>query len=137
MSMGDGDDEAASDPTSRRVLVIDDEALVRRTVQTILRRRGIDSVAAEGGREGVEIYEREWQLIDRVILDMRMPDMTGGEVLGALRRINPDAVVLVVSGYSEAQVLEELGEAPTGVILKPFTARSLLEKLRETSDAPL
>jgi DNA-binding NtrC family response regulator len=120
---------AGRDAGIRRVLIIDDEPMVRQTLGKMLSRAGIEARMAEGGRQGLALYADEWRNIDCVILDLNMPDLGGGETLVALREINPRASVLLSSGCPEDQVLQRLKERPNGMLVKPFRASRLLEAL--------
>ena len=56
-------------------------------------------ITATGGKEAVDIYEKNMDKIDLVVLDMIMPDMNGSEVFERIREINPDVKILLSSGY--------------------------------------
>jgi DNA-binding NarL/FixJ family response regulator len=65
------------------------------------------------------------------VVDLTMPDVDGVETLRALRRLDPDAYVLVTSGYSEGEVEARFGgERPDGFVQKPFDVDALREHLR-------
>ena len=90
---------------------------------------------AAGGKEAVDIFSRNKDMIDIVILDLIMPDMGGTKTYDFLKRIDPRAKVLISSGYSvdgEAAALIERGG--DGFIQKPFNAVQLSRKLREVLD---
>ena len=82
------------------LLLIDDEKPVLDITSTMLESIGFTTLKAASGLQGLQIYEREKDRIDLVILDMIMPDMSGGEVFDRLREINPRVMVLLASGYS-------------------------------------
>jgi CheY-like chemotaxis protein len=82
------------------------------------------------GLEGVAFYERAWRTVDLVLLDMVMPRMGGKEAFLAMRRINPDAKILLVSGFSvegEAQQLLQAGAR--GFLQKPYRRVDLAKEL--------
>jgi PAS domain S-box-containing protein len=114
------------------VLIVDDEELILDLGQRLLRRMGYSVLTARNGKEAIEIYSRQKGDIEMVILDMIMPDMSGGEVYDKLREINPGIKVLLSSGYSlRGQATDILARGCMGFIHKPFNMRELSHKLRE------
>jgi len=117
---------------SENVLLVDDEDLILDVGEQILKRIGYTVVVARSGREAIEIYRGKKEDIEMVILDMIMPDISGGEVYDRLREINPDIKVLLSSGYSlGGQARDILARGCKGFIQKPFNMRELSHKLRE------
>jgi DNA-binding NtrC family response regulator len=82
--------------TTARVLLIDDDATFRRVMSSELTRRGYDVVTAASGREALE---QAAQVADVTLLDLRLPDMDGIQVLERLRERNPSAGVVVLTGH--------------------------------------
>lgn len=82
--------------TDSLVLVIDDEPAVRNSIVECLRDIGIKTVTAATGRAGLEAFHREKP--DLVLLDLRLPEMDGLEVLKSIRALSPESSVIVVSG---------------------------------------
>jgi len=90
---------------------------------------------ATDGREAVEVYEKNRDDIDIVILDMVMPNMGGSEAYDQMKEINPEIKVLLLSGYSiDGRATEILNRGCDGFIQKPFTMKQLSAKLREILD---
>jgi len=112
-----------------RVLLIDDHALFRIGLQELLERRGIEVVAAVGDcREGVAVAAESRP--DVVLLDMRMPEMTGMEVLTQLRQTDPTAVVaMLTTSREEGDVIESLQKGARGYLLKDMEPDELVEAL--------
>ena len=124
--------------TRGRVLVIEDERLVRELAAETLAAEGFTVETSDNGRAGVEHYRSHWQEIDLVILDLVMPEMHGAEAFGWLRRINPAARVLVASGYtSEGEVQSLVARGAVAFIQKPFDRALLLRRVSEALAAPL
>jgi two-component system cell cycle sensor histidine kinase/response regulator CckA len=120
---------------TEKVLLVDDEDIVIEIAKEMLASLGYDVLIARGGREALEIYEKERDTIDLVILDMIMPKMGGGEVYDQLKQINPGLKVLLSSGYSiDGQAGEILQRGCNGFIQKPFDMRRLSRKIREILD---
>ena len=80
----------------------------------------------------MEIYRKNENKTDMVILDMVMPDIGGGQVYSKLKEINPNITVLLSSGYSiEGRATEILKRGCDSFIQKPFRMRELSRKIRE------
>ncbi len=92
-------DEFAS---GRKVLVVDDEAFVRKVAQRVLKRAGFEVLLAEDGATAVELFRQHASAIQLVLLDLTMPDMDGEQTFKALRAIDPQVNVVLSSGYDEA-----------------------------------
>jgi PAS domain S-box-containing protein len=107
-------------PGTGKVLVVDDEEIVRRIARTALERAGYTVLLAADGREAVEVFRRESGEIRLVSLDMTMPGRSGEETFRQLREIRRDVPVLVSSGYTEVEVLERFGDSIDGYLHKPY-----------------
>jgi PAS domain S-box-containing protein len=113
------------------VLVVDDEPAVRSTVTRMLHLLGFDVRLAVDGCEGVEIFRSSPHYFALVLLDLTMPRLGGESVLQIIREELPELPVVVMSGYSEAEVTARLGAgAPTAFIQKPFDLPRLRDTLR-------
>lgn len=106
-----------------RLLVIDDEQVVREVASQVLGGGGFRVHAAANGHDGIEILQR-FPDIRLVLLDLTMPEMSGEETLHALRRINPDVPIVLSSGYVDAGSPRRLASA---FLQKPYTAENLLQ----------
>ena len=117
------------------ILFVDDEDIVLNVGARIMEKLGYKVIKADGAKKAVAVYEERYQDIQMVILDIIMPEMSGSEVYDRIKEINPDAKVLLSSGYSidgEARTILEKG--CNGFIQKPFTVGELSEKIRRTMD---
>lgn len=115
---------------SERILVVDDDALVRHVTSAALREAGYQVVEARGGSEALR-WQRTDSDIDLVVLDMAMPELTGGQVLAAMRSKNPLVKVLVFTGLSDARV-ERLTDV--AILQKPAGVNELLQAVRGAID---
>ena len=116
------------------ILIVDDEASVRTVVGSLLRRRGFTVVEALDGADGVRLFSAHpsrWRL---VLLDLTMPNLSGEQTLRALRDLRPDIPVLMMSGYAEADVRQEVGDC-SGFLQKPFSAVELIGAVRRVVEA--
>ncbi len=111
-----------------RIMVVDDEEVIRSTTHTVLASAGHETILAGSGEEAISIFKKRSNEVSLVLLDMMMPGMGGDEVLKFLRAIRPDISVIVSSGYAEAQVMKYFaGRRLSGFIQKPYAASGLLE----------
>jgi DNA-binding response OmpR family regulator len=118
------------------VLVIEDEAPVRRTVEQILGMSGYFVLTAEDGQAGLELAASSKQSIDLVLTDFVMPRLGGLDLIAKLRERKPDIKILLMSGFSDGQLGHDKLAALGGVetIEKPFRAATLLERVRQLLD---
>ena len=117
---------------SGRVLVADDEELVRRVARRSLEGVGYSVLLAADGAEAVEVFRREADRIDAVLLDMTMPRMGGEEVYREIRRLGADVKIVLTSGFSEQDAIRRFqGDGLDGFLQKPFKPRELVDKMRE------
>jgi len=102
------------------ILVIDDEVTVCRSCQKILSEDGYDIIIALNGHEGLERARKED--FDLVIVDLKMPDMNGMEVVEAIKSEQPDIPVIIMTGYSTVpSAVEGMKLGAADYIPKPFT----------------
>lgn len=117
-----------------RVLVVDDDPGMRETLQDILLLQGFDAGAAADGLEALEELRRiGFQL---VLMDIMMPRMNGVEALRAIRREQPGAVVVLMTGYTVDDLIAEARQNGCRHILhKPLDVPALLRLLPAIADA--
>ncbi len=123
-------------PPVTEVLVVDDETTIRSVTRRVLERFEISVLTAADGREALDIYRMRWPEIDCVLLDVGMPDMDGREVFLGLREMNPDARIIVASGFTEEDVEQRfLGLGINGLLHKPYSPQELLAALHSAIQA--
>ena len=112
-----------------RVLVIDDEEIVRGTVRRILEHAGYEVIEAISGQDGLERFDR--QPVDAVLVDLFMPTMSGLDVIKELKKRDPAVRILTVSGSDVRNGMDMLGKAreagAMAILEKPFRMAGLLE----------
>ena len=119
-------------PGSETISLIDDEDMICEVGGEILLDLGYQVLVAASGEEGLQIYETKSVPIDLVKLDMIMPGTGGKETFDRLRQIDPQAKVLLASGYcSDGQANSILQRGCNGFIQKPFDLKQLSRKIRE------
>ena len=109
------------------VLIVDDEAVIQRSIGRLLKRAGYEVVLASTGREALDHYEHARRRPDLVLLDMDMPGLSGEDTLVALQHFDPHIKVLVMSGDPERGAAVE---GTLGAVGKPSDAASLIEAVR-------
>jgi two-component system cell cycle sensor histidine kinase/response regulator CckA len=120
---------------SETVLLVDDEDMIIDVGKPILEQMGYNVLTATGGKEALDIYEKNKQEIGIVILDMIMPGLGGGDTYDRLKELNPDIKVLLSSGYSiNGQATKILERGCDGFIQKPFNVMGLSRKIRGVLD---
>ena len=117
---------------SGTVLVIDDDEGVRELAQEVLQRAGMTVLCAPDGRTGLELFRTRNSEVRVVLLDRTMPELSGADTLEGIRSIRPDTPVVLVSGYSEERIRDELGgKGLDGFLKKPFLPEALLERVAD------
>ena len=113
-----------------RVLVVDDERSMRELLEIVLRREGYDVVVAENGRSAIEVIERE--PIDLLISDIKMPDMSGVEVLRAAKKADQDVLAIMVTAFASTETaVEAMRLGACDYLSKPFTREDLAARHRQ------
>jgi len=121
---------AQSSTRAMTVLVVDDERLVRSAAARVLRRCGYETLTAEGGEAALELLDRD-EGVDFVVLDMRMPGMSGPEVFDAIAARQPDLPIAIATGQSESAAVHDLrARGAVGVLSKPFDIEDLKGLIR-------
>jgi two-component system, cell cycle sensor histidine kinase and response regulator CckA len=122
------------DVNTKCVLLVDDEALVRRTCHRMLTRMGYEVLDAPDGQAALNLYRQHWRSISVVLLDMVMPNMNGSTTFEKLRQVNPDARVILSSGYPEDDTVNNLLTDPAVVFMrKPYGLQELLDTVQRVS----
>ncbi|MDR5682635.1 MAG: PAS domain S-box protein [Armatimonadota bacterium] len=133
---GEGETEVA-EGAGEMILVVDDEEPLCNLLRDVLVRRGYRVMTATGGEEAVRIYQQYRDEIDLVLLDMTMPGMSGKETFHAIRAIDPDARVLLSSGYTQEGAAQDvLRRGACGFLQKPYLITELASKVREILQEP-
>jgi two-component system cell cycle sensor histidine kinase/response regulator CckA len=115
-----------------RVLLVEDEDVVRSFAVRALSRQGYEVLEAGTGAEALELMERENYRVDLVVSDVIMPEMDGPTLLKELRKTNPALKFIFVSGYPDDAFKKSLGDDEEYAFLpKPFTLPQLAAKVKE------
>jgi PAS domain S-box-containing protein len=115
------------------ILLADDEDDLRDLGAELLNSFGYKVISAGNGKEALEIYQREGESISLIILDLIMPKMDGRRCLADVLQVNPNAKVIIASGYSESEPAA-MAAGAKGFVQKPYNRRQLLTTIREIID---
>ena len=117
------------------LLIVENESAIRNLLQVALKRNGYTVLAAESGREALDVVRNYTGAIHLLITDVMMPDMDGPELVRQLSTIRPDTRTLFMSGYMD-DTLGERGILTTNAnfIQKPFSPRTIAQRVREILD---
>ena len=117
------------------ILLVDDENFVRDLGQEMLQQAGYKVFTAQTGKEALEIYREQRDAISLVLLDLIMPEMSGRQCISGILQSNPEAKVLIISGYSlETGLTEALAIGAQGFVSKPFDVAKFLQQVRNVLD---
>jgi two-component system cell cycle sensor histidine kinase/response regulator CckA len=117
-----------------RVLVVDDEELVRNAARRILEHSGYEVITAIDGLDGVELFENHHATLCAVLLDLTMPRMNGETACIRMREINPAIPIILSSGYSESESSSPaIFKEVAAYIRKPYRLKQLLDILEEVT----
>ena len=117
-------------PAKVRILVVDDEPSMREMLRIVLRRDGYEVTIAENGRDAIEQLKRSQ--VDLLLSDIKMPDVTGVEVLRAAKEINRDIVAFMMTAHaSTSTAVEAMRLGAVDYFTKPFSMDELRLKIRQ------
>jgi len=113
-----------------RILVVDDERSMRELLAIVLRREGYEVLLAENGRAAIALLERE--PVDILISDIKMPDLSGVDVLRAAKKIDPDILGIMITAFASTETaVEAMRLGACDYLSKPFDIDLLKMKVRE------
>jgi len=113
-----------------RILIIDDEESIRKSLKLALEREGYLVNTAENGREAIKKSKRRFYNL--ALVDLRLPDMDGIELLTKMRETVPKMVKIIITGYPSLEnAIEAVNRGADGYIVKPYTMENLLHKIKE------
>jgi DNA-binding response OmpR family regulator len=116
-------------PEDASVLVVDDEGAIRYSVTKTLERVGYQVVSASSGEEALEILDH--QDFDVVLTDIRMPGISGVDLLARIKQQSPDAIVILMTGYASlGTAVESLRLGAHDYLVKPSSSEDIRESVR-------
>jgi CheY-like chemotaxis protein len=116
----------------KHVLVVDDEVHVRELIASVLEGGGWAVTQAESGAVGMTALAADPQRFSLAVVDLMMPEMSGHDLIGELRRLKPGLPVVLVSGYSGRELPDEVFTGgPTFAVSKPFRLEHLMKAVAD------
>jgi two-component system cell cycle sensor histidine kinase/response regulator CckA len=113
-----------------KILLVEDDDMLRKLTQTVLKNLGFDVVSARDGTEALEVFGQHQEEIQFVLCDLTMPRMDGWQTLEALRKISPEIKIILTSGYNEAQAMAGDHLAlPDAFLGKPYERDELIQAI--------
>jgi len=117
-----------SEPESAHVLVVDDEGAIRYSISKTLQRVGYQVSAAASGEEALDMMTD--QIFDVVLTDIRMPGLTGVELLAKIKDKAPDAIVILMTGYASlGTAVESLRLGAHDYLIKPSSSQDIRQSV--------
>jgi len=112
-----------------KVLIVDDEAPVRKAIQLQLKGTGMEVIEAEDGEQGIKLLDSENALdVNVIICDVRMPRINGVEAVAYFRREYPAIPVIVLTGFPDAKLATEfMKQGAFDYLVKPVEKETLIE----------
>ena len=127
---------AALTDAAERVLVVEDEPVVRSLIVEVLTELGYRTIEASDGPEGLELL-RSRERIDLLITDIGLPGLNGRQIADAGRELRPGLKILFMTGYAEnATLAPGFLDPGTAIITKPFAIEALAARVRSLIEAP-
>ena len=115
------------------VLIVDDDASVRKTLSSILSVEGYVVETMDNGKQALKAVEKE--RFDVVLIDIQLPDVKGVDLLFKMKQRQPRMVRIIITGFpSMDNAIKAVNEGADGYVLKPFDTGQLLETIRKLLD---
>ena len=115
------------------VLIVDDDASVRKTLSSILSLEGYIVETMDNGKQALKAVEKE--RFDVALIDIQLPDMKGVDLLSKLKQQQPRMVRIIITGFpSMDNAIKAVNEGADGYVLKPFDPEQLLATIRKHLD---
>jgi DNA-binding response OmpR family regulator len=111
----------------QQVLVVDDEVKILRLIKSYLEINGYTVFCAENGRGGMEIFEKN--LISLILLDLMLPDFSGEEFCGKIRRVSDVPIIMITARVDEESIVRGLNIGADDYVCKPFSPRQLMARV--------
>jgi len=113
-----------------RILVIDDEESIRKSLAAVLEEKGYLVDTAENGKEAIE--KAKTRLYNLALIDIRLQDMDGVQLLTAFKETVPKTVKIIITGYPSLEnAIEAVNKGADAYIIKPFDMNKLLDMIKE------
>lgn len=115
---------------NENILVVDDDTELRKVLSSILSEAGYAVETVENGKQAIRVSEKK--RVDLALIDIKLPDMEGTELLHRLKEKQPHIVMIIITGFPTLEnAMGAVNEGADGYILKPFDIPKLLETIRK------
>ena len=129
------DDDEPHEASAKRVLIAEDDRMVRRVTAIMLRKAGYEVVEFVDGQDALEYLDsHDDDAVDLIITDVMMPRLTGVEFVQALRERRRKTPILLMTGYAEQELVEMGPASDQPILFKPFPRADLLRSVAELLD---
>jgi DNA-binding NtrC family response regulator len=119
-----------SAPEHPKILIVDDDETILKSLTVVLRENGYSVDTAENGREAITKSEKD--AYNLALIDIRLPDMDGVQLLTAMKDTTPKMVKIIITGYPSLQnAIEAVNKGADGYVVKPVKTNELLTMIRE------
>ena len=113
-----------------KILIVDDDADLRETLNDILVQEGYKTTTTQTGKEAIKVSKKE--AFNVAIIDIKLPDIKGTNLLNTLKKLNPHLIGIIITGYPSLEnAVQSLNSGADGYIVKPFKPFRLLEQIKE------
>jgi len=113
-----------------RILIVDDDESIRKTLLAILEEEGYRVDTAENGKQAIDRSNTE--LYNLALIDIRLPDMEGTELLTKMKNTTPKMRKIIITGYPSLQnAIEAVNKGADAYVLKPFNMEKIMKTIRE------
>lgn len=113
-----------------KIMVVDDQAGIRMLLEEVFKKEGYSILTASNGNQALEIIEEN--NVDLVLLDMKIPGMSGLEILKKIKQVRPDLKVMVMTAYGESDIVKEaLRNGAMSHFSKPFDLHELITSVEK------
>jgi CheY-like chemotaxis protein len=129
--------EKDTSQAGKTVLLIDDDTVLLEVMEAVLKSLGCTVYAAAGGKDAVDLLQKNMETIECFLIDLTMPEMDGWQTLAALREIKPQIPAILCSGYDENKAMDgDHAVQAQGFLHKPYSRNDLkdiLDRVFETT----
>lgn len=112
------------------ILVVDDDENARKTLAAILKRKGYTVEVAQTGKAALELAQN--RSLNLILLDIRLPDTNGTELVAPIKRLNPDIAIIMVTGFASVEnSIQSMNAGASGYLKKPINTSEMLAKIHD------
>jgi len=119
------------------VLLAEDDLFVQNVISKLLTKAGFQVIMASNGQEALDLFVAHEGKFSAVLLDLTMPVMDGVTAMRKMKELNPEAKIIISSGYHamEAEAMLDFNERPTAFLQKPYSYTQLIDVLKAASES--